>query len=209
VKPTTYHSPRRTEAAAATRASILNAARSLFVSRGVGAVTVAEIARQANVAVQTVYASLGGKSEILAALLEPVRNDPAAGEALTEIATCTDPLTVIRHTARGTRLAHERHWDVVHSLVDLAQDDEFARPVVEENLRLYVSALRIIAERLVIVGGLRAEFDVEFVTDVLWFYFGQRAWFATVGDRGWSFDRAEAWLAAAAAHTLLRSPDIF
>jgi AcrR family transcriptional regulator len=204
---TTYHSPRRLEGAAATRASILDAAKQLFVARGVSAVTIAEIARQARVAVPTVYASLGGKSEILTALLEPARNDPASGETLAAVAASIDPPAIIRYTARGTRLNHERHWEVVHALVDLAQDDPIARPVIDDNLKRYVQALRTIAERLVALGGLRPELDVDTVTDVLWFYFGERAWFSTVRDRGWSFDRAEAWLGAQAVTALLLSPD--
>jgi AcrR family transcriptional regulator len=195
------------EGATATRTSILEAARRLFVTRGVSAVTIGEIAREARVAVPTVYASIGGKSEILAALLDPARTDPTVAETLAVVAASTDPLAIIRHTARGTRLTHERHWDVVHALVDLAQGDPLARPVVEDNLKRYVRALRTIAERLVVLGGLRSEYDVDAVTDALWFFFGQRAWLATVGDRGWSFDRAEAWLSAQAARALLLSPD--
>ncbi|SEG26903.1 transcriptional regulator, TetR family [Actinacidiphila yanglinensis] len=60
-----YHSPRRAEAAAATRHDIVDAARRLFLERGYAQVTVPDIAREAGIAVKTVYASAGGKAEIL------------------------------------------------------------------------------------------------------------------------------------------------
>jgi len=52
-----YHSPRREEQAAATRAAVLAAARDLFVAQGYAGTTVAQIARSARVAVDTVYAN--------------------------------------------------------------------------------------------------------------------------------------------------------
>src|SRR6478609_1325116 len=65
-----YHSPRRAEQAAATRGDILKAARELFVGRGYAATTIAEIARSAQVAVDTVYATVGRKPALLREVLE-------------------------------------------------------------------------------------------------------------------------------------------
>ena len=57
-----YRSVRRDRTAADTRAAILSAAMRLFLERGYGPVTVADIAREAGTAVPTVYASTGGKA---------------------------------------------------------------------------------------------------------------------------------------------------
>ncbi|TLZ31303.1 MAG: helix-turn-helix transcriptional regulator, partial [Gammaproteobacteria bacterium] len=51
-----YHSPRRAEQAIATRRAVLDAARDLFIEQGYAVTTVADIARRARVAVDTVYA---------------------------------------------------------------------------------------------------------------------------------------------------------
>ena len=80
---TRYRSPRREDAAAATRTEILSRARDLFVTRGYAATTVPEIARAARVATQTVYASAGGKAAMFAELLRPAINDPTAAQAMT------------------------------------------------------------------------------------------------------------------------------
>jgi hypothetical protein len=69
-----YHSPRRAEQAAVTRNAeqaavtrnaALASARELFVSKGYAATTVADIARHARVAVDTVYATVGRKPALL------------------------------------------------------------------------------------------------------------------------------------------------
>src|SRR6478672_1401104 len=65
-----YDSTRRAENAAATRHSILESARQLFVSQGYGRTTVAEIAEHAGVAVDTIYATVGRKPALLRELVE-------------------------------------------------------------------------------------------------------------------------------------------
>lgn len=64
-----YRNDRRAEAAAGTRAAILEAALRLFVAHGYAKVTIGDIARKAGTAVPTVYASTGGKSAILTVLI--------------------------------------------------------------------------------------------------------------------------------------------
>src|SRR5262245_10827869 len=65
-----YHAPRRLAQAAATRAAILAAARKVFIARGYRAATVADIAAEAAVAVDTVYATVGRKPALLRELVE-------------------------------------------------------------------------------------------------------------------------------------------
>ena len=65
-----YDSPRRAEQAIATRRAVLDAARELFIEHGYAATTVADIARRARVAVDTVYAAVGRKPALLREVLE-------------------------------------------------------------------------------------------------------------------------------------------
>ena len=65
-----YDSPRRAEHAIATRRAVLDAARELFIERGYAVTTVADIARRARVAVDTVYAAVGRKPALLREVLE-------------------------------------------------------------------------------------------------------------------------------------------
>ena len=63
-----YDSPRRREAAAATRREILEAAERLFERQGYAATTMATIAAEARVALKTVYVAFETKSGVLRAL---------------------------------------------------------------------------------------------------------------------------------------------
>jgi len=43
-------------------------------------------------------------------------------------------------------------------------------------------------------------------TDILWFYLGHQAWHVCVAEQGWSWDEAEAWLAAQVVAALVAPP---
>ncbi|MFE4415231.1 TetR/AcrR family transcriptional regulator [Streptomyces sp. NPDC056821] len=201
-----YRSRRRTEAAAATRAAILAAAEELFVSRGYSCVTVAQIADAAQVAVQTVYASAGGKADMLRELLLPAVNDPHVEITQRAIAATDDPREVIDITARGTREAHEVHWSTLAAVIPQCPSEPAAAAALDAASAEYVKALGAIVERLDQLGALRADLDQRRAVDLLWFHLGQDAWFSLVAHRRWSFDDAEEWLTAAAKRALLKDP---
>src|SRR5881275_1020408 len=74
-----YNSPRRAEQAAATRTAILDAAQKLFEEQGYAATSMAAIAREAGVALKTVYLAFETKSGLLRALWHlRVRGDEQA-----------------------------------------------------------------------------------------------------------------------------------
>ncbi|MEU6009680.1 TetR family transcriptional regulator [Streptomyces sp. NPDC047453] len=202
-----YRSRRRADAAAATRAAILSAAEELFVARGYSCVTVAQIAQAAQVAVQTVYSSTGGKADILRELLLPAINDPNVAVTMQAITATDDPREVIDATARGTRQAHQAHWTTLAAVVPQCPAEPAAAAVLAAGNAEYVKALTMVAERLDHLGALRTEVDLPRAVDLLWFYLGQDAWFSLVGHRHWSFDAAEDWLAGAAKRALLIAPD--
>jgi AcrR family transcriptional regulator len=198
-----YHSPRRADAAAATRSAILEAARELFLTGGYAATTVPQIARAARVAVPTVYTSTGGKADILAALLGPAVGDPAVAESLAALQASDDPDEVIRILAEGIRLTHERHWDTIIRLFPQAQSEPAAAQVYERILAEYQEALGRAAAKLDRLGALRAGVSVTDALDLLWLYLGGGSWMALCRDRGWSLERARDWLTDAAITALI------
>ncbi|WP_223164120.1 TetR/AcrR family transcriptional regulator [Nocardioides mesophilus] len=70
VKVRRYDSTRRRARAQVTRADVLAAARELFTDLGFAATTVADIARRAGVSVDTVYAGVGRKPDLLIAVID-------------------------------------------------------------------------------------------------------------------------------------------
>jgi AcrR family transcriptional regulator len=65
-----YDSPLRQENAAATRLRVIRAAAALFSERGWTGTSIRQVAKAAGVAVETVYASAGGKLDLLAAAVD-------------------------------------------------------------------------------------------------------------------------------------------
>src|SRR5947209_9675697 len=71
-----YDSSRRQAQAQQTQRQLVEAARRLFMERGYTGTTIEQIAREAGVAVETVYATFGSKRAVLARLLNvSVRGD--------------------------------------------------------------------------------------------------------------------------------------
>lgn len=200
-----YHSPRRTDAATETRSAILAAGRRLFLEQGFAGTTVPQIARAARVAVPTVYASTGGKADILAALLEEVLADPAVAETVAGLGDATDPAEVVRITAEGARVTHERHWDTSALLFPQARFEPTAAEVHERVLDAYRGVLSRAARRLADLDALSPGTTEQDASDILWFFLGPEAWLSLCKDRDWPLERARDWLSQGAVAALVDS----
>jgi AcrR family transcriptional regulator len=205
VSRASYYSPRRQQAAAATREAIIEAAQELFAVQGYGRTTVAQIAEAARVAANTVYTSVGGKPQLLAAIMEGGTGDPAVAETLTAVARTTNPAEVIRLTAAGTRQANERQAKAVTILLDSARADPAAAEMLQVSVRTYRDTLDTLAQRLVEIGAIGPS-DRRRAGDVFWYLFGWMSWRTLIIDLGWSWDEAEQWLAQRGVEALLH-PD--
>ncbi len=197
-----YHSPRRQQAAAATRDAIIEAAQELFACQGYARTTVAQIAEAARVAANTVYTSVGGKPQILAAITEGGTGDADVVETLTAVARTTDPAEVIRLTAAGTRRVNQRRAKAVAVLLDSAQADPAAAEMLRVTARYYRETLATLARRLEDLGAVQPP-DLNRAADVFWYLFGWTSWRTLIADLDWSWDDAEQWLAQRGVEALL------
>ena len=197
-----YNSPRRQQAAAATRKAIIEAALELFACQGYARTTVAQIAEAAQVAANTVYTSVGGKPQLLAAITESGTGDPDVAETLTAVARATDAAEVIRLTAAGTRRVNQRRTKAVAVLLDSAQADPAAAEMLRLTVRYYRDTLATLARRLEDLGAVEPP-DLNRAADVFWYLFGWTSWRTLITDLGWSWDEAEQWLAQQGIDALL------
>jgi AcrR family transcriptional regulator len=202
VNRASYNSPRRQQAAAATREAIVEAAQELFACQGYARTTVAQIAEAARVAANTVYTSVGGKPQLLAAITEGGTGDPGVAETLTAVGQATDPAEVIRLTAAGTRRVNERRAQAVAVLLDSAQADSAAAEMLRVAVRYYRDALATVARRLEDLGAVQPP-GLNRAADIFWYLFGWTSWRTLVADLGWSWDDAEQWLAQRGVEALL------
>lgn len=197
-----YRSPRREQHAQQTRQDVLTTARELFVSVGYARVTMSDIARSSGVAVKTVYASVGTKTDVLHELLLGDVAAGSAGATVDGIRDAPDLRTALDTIAAGTRADTERFKPSIDLLHSSMASDEGAHRIWAQVVTEYRGGLRAAAELLVEAGLVATDLDTDAVTDRLWFCFGLGAWRSLVDECGWTYDEAERWLSRQAQRAL-------
>jgi AcrR family transcriptional regulator len=193
----------RDEHARLTRERIAAAARRLFARGGYAATTLAEIAAEAGVAVQTVYAVYGSKAGILGALRESVVAQPEARAFYREAMAALSAARRIELFARSIRWRWERSADVTAIFRDAGTADARIRAGLAATLEQRRAGIRALAERL--EGELRPGIDVAVAAAVLDALSLAEVYAELVEVQGWTPDAYEVWLAAALARELLCS----
>jgi AcrR family transcriptional regulator len=185
----------------ATRTAILDAASALFVERGYMATTIEDIAVAARVETGTVYSTVGGKPQLLEAVVERFSDDPRLGRAVDEYTELVDPDAIVRDAVRTNRYATEAFadfYDLVHRTVHVDSTVAGGVEAAEQRLR---RSLHLVALRLSELGALRV--TVPQALDALAYFLGHLSWRRLVVDFGWSYDDAESWLAERIGEALL------
>lgn len=199
-----YHSPRRELDAANTRREIVEAAQRLFIAHGYARVTVAQIAREARVAPKTVYASAGSKAGLLHEIIESAVAGSGALATLEAVRATADPDEAVTILAAGTRQGNETHHDAIEIMYAAIPVHDDAQNLWQRGTAEYRETLRQAAGHLVTCGGATS---IARAADILWFCFGTTAWRTLIGDCGWSWDDAQAWLAGQAIRMLRNEGD--
>ena len=194
---------RRQEYAQATRQAIVDAARRLFAERGYFATKVDDIASEARVAPATVYAVTGGKQGLLGELITTWTTDPIVEATIANVVASSDPVGIIREVASAARQMREQFADIMRLVLTNAPHDPGVADQLRQATAVYRAALEPVAEQLAKLGALRPGIDVAHAVDLLWFYFGYSSYFTLHDDNGWSYQRAEHWLADQACRELL------
>ena len=204
-----YHSPRRQEQAAQTRAAILDAAEALFVRDGYAPTTMSAVAAEAGVALKTVYLAFETKSRLLRALWDlrlKGDQDDAGVEARAwyqELLGEPDPARKLRLVARNSVIVKRRIGDVLRVIRDAAPSDvdsgalwELIQTDFHANQRNIVATL----DKKTLKRGL----DVDTAADILWTFNHPDVGLLLHGRRGWTPEQFEQWLADSITAQLLR-----
>jgi AcrR family transcriptional regulator len=193
----TYTSSRRKQQAEQTRADVLHAAVRLFSRNGWAGTTLAAIAAEAGVAVETVYSGFGSKKNLLRQAVDVgVAGDtlPIPISERPEYARIGEGTRVERIRA-GARIHREvmeriaRLWQAVREAA--ATDAEVAgwcRDLEDARRRQHQDSLRLILGRR--VDGRQL--------DLVWGLFSPELYLKLVDERGWSARVYEEWVARAA-----------
>lgn len=194
VKPNRrYDSRGRKEQAGRNREAALDAAERLFAQRGYAGTSIASIAQEAGLSVQTIYKVFGGKSGLVKAIYfrgllgkgegpayersDAMRErevDPRAimrqwGALTTEVASVVSPIRLLMRSA---------------ALAD-PEMEELLRETDEDRLERTRHHARFLEER----GYLREGITTSEATDVLWTCSSVEIYDLLVVQRGWPLPR--------------------
>lgn len=198
VKRRSYDSSRRRQQATETRSAVVRAARDLFVARGYGRTTIADVAREAGVSAETIYAAFGTK----AALLHRAWDITVGGDEQ-EILLHERPevLAIRAEPDLGTRLRLQAHFAAETAerigpfqlmVQSAAGADPAAAAMLEEMGRQRLAGMSVMAAACAATGQLAV--SEEECRDVLWSTTDGVLWHRLVQQRGWTSERYAGWL---------------
>jgi len=163
----TMNAPSRTaRRAAATRQSILEAAEALLTQGGPAALTLDAVAERADVAVQTIYNRIGGRSALLIAVAERALDENRAYMDAAYAAGGSPQERILQAAAAYARFAAERPHQF-RLLADPPEEPEALERVADlveaQNAKLAAALREGIAE-----GGINPAFDPDLTATALW-----------------------------------------
>lgn len=209
VKKRRYEMANRARQAAETRRRIVEAAARLFLQHGYVATSMNAIATEAGVAIQTVYASLSNKRDILEAVIQArVRGDDdevavTAGPGWHEMEAEADPHQKLAMFARIHREICEREAELFAVLEAAAAVDPAVAPLLGDKERFRYEDQARVVRSFRRQRQLRAGLSPRKASDSIWALASERLYLALVKERGWSAAQYETWLTDQLAAALL------
>src|SRR5580698_1549931 len=194
-----YDASRRRQAAARTRAAILEAARQLFGERGYTATAMTAIADRAGVALDTVYASVGRKPELARLLIETAISGSSQAIPAEErdyvqaIRAAPDAETKIAIYASAMRGIAGRLAPVLSIIQQAAPAEPELAALWRQIADRRAANMRLFAADLAAVAALRV--DPDDAADIIWATNAPELYQLLVNQRGWSPERYEDFLA--------------
>jgi AcrR family transcriptional regulator len=187
-----YRSETRAAGAQVTRGRISAAARRLFVAHGYAPTPVEAIAREAGVAVQTVYAVFGNKAAILASLLD-VLDDQAGAEALG--IALRDPRAARQAAglARFMTRLFSRGGDVIAVARGASASEPALRALAAQGLVRHQRGTKQVAAAWGNMGALRPGLSTADAAAILSALASYEV-FQQLRASGWTLRRYERWL---------------
>jgi AcrR family transcriptional regulator len=205
-----YNSSSRQAHARQNRAAVLAAARRLFLERGYAETTMAAIAAEAGVSVETIYKTFENKPGLLSAMFAlTVAGDDGEPlpdldrEFITDLWAERDASAKLRKYGellgqRGVRV------QPVQLLARQAAESDPAAAIVYEKIRdERLANTTLFANFLHDRGHLRPGVTVDEARDVLWTYNSAELWELLVIKRGWQPHRYGHWIGEALIAALL------
>jgi AcrR family transcriptional regulator len=162
----------------------------LFGRQGYGATSLMEIAQEAGVAVQTVYAVYGSKAGILERLRESVVRQPEAARLYEEALQERDRQKKMALFARSIRQRWEQGHDIVTTDMQAGATDPRLRRGIEKTLEMRRAGIERLAQTMARgpeAARMAARIDALTLPEV---------YRELTEVHGWTPDEYETWLAS-------------
>ncbi len=211
VKGRVYDNAARQAQSAETRQRVLDAAHQLIVERGYRKTTVADIALEAGVHIDTVYALVGRKPVLLRELIEQAVSGtdravtPEERNYVKTILAEPDPARKLAIYARAVRHIQTRMAPLFLALRDASATEPEAGVVWREISDRRAKNMRDLVRNLKAADGLRDDLSIDEAADTIWATNSSELYVLLTVERGWSADRYERWLADTWCRLLLRN----
>jgi AcrR family transcriptional regulator len=188
-----YDSTGRQAQARRTREHVIQVARHQLLSVGYASTTIAGIARDAGVSVETIYKTFGGKPGLVRAVYERAlegRGPTPAYERSDEMRSEeTDPRTIMRKWGALSAEVAPRGAPIFLLVRSAAATDPEMEQLLAESDADHLKRMRHHARFLAKRGYLRAGVTIAQATDVLWTCSSPELYELLVLRRGWSLAR--------------------
>lgn len=192
----------------ATARRIAGAATALFLQRGYRATTIADLAVEADVAIQTIYNVVGSKAEVLNLVLDQAVSGSEAPRPVPEFMRertekLTDAGDIIVVLADWFVEVHARSGAVFRMIREAAAVDAevavFEREREDRRMANYRMPARLMIEK----SPGRCRLGEEEAAAAIWSLAHPRVYGKLVSEGGWSPERYRQWLVAALTGALL------
>jgi AcrR family transcriptional regulator len=192
--------PTRKRDREATRGRIVDAARDLFLAQGYARTTIADVARAADVAPQTVYWAFGSKAGLVRSIRDAWFASAGTGERIGAVKAIADPGE--RLDAFAGFMRHQ--WETGAAALSIQRDAQRVDPdaaadvtaILDTRAKALFEVVRPLGPHLAPGLTLERAHDQVLALTLLDVYLELLA-------RGWSGEAYEAWLAAALRAQLL------
>ena len=175
-----------------TRSRIVDAARRLLTRGTYSSVTMEEIAKEAGVSHQTVYAVFGTKLRLAEEIIRVGFHFEGVEELTAQMRQSSDPETWLRDAARISRHIQETCADLLRFMRESGDPGLLA--LLRENQELRLTQESFLSAALDGTGRLRAGMSSAEVLAVIWAMTSADVYSMLVVERGWTPDRYEEWL---------------
>ncbi|MEO8528493.1 MAG: helix-turn-helix domain-containing protein [Pseudolysinimonas sp.] len=187
-----------------TKDRVVAAARDLMARNGWVATSIDAIAKEADVAPQTIYAAFGNKRALLEGMRTVMLRDSKIPQLMAQASTEPIASQRLRLWAQLVRQQMETSYDVIsiHRQAAAADPKVAAdyRRVLDNRASNFAEFIHEIRKEL--APGV----NEATATDLLWTFSNEEIYRELVHERGWSRDRYEQWLGDTLVAQLMTQP---